>query len=146
MRWSRISRLRLRPWLERMRCRANDLAARRGGPKNGETALTGPFWTESKHAIDPCKARRISQSLLAETLRSLRLYKRGDKRDGIVGERCGSNRILPVAGAISCGEITETRGVRRCIPAAVQRSCRENPRIVPKSRAQQLHSLKIYAA
>src|SRR5262249_11525275 len=146
MRWLRISRLRLRPWLERMRCRADNLTTGRRGPQNGETALVGSIRTESKYAIDPRKAGRISQRLFTETLRSLRLHKRRDKGDGIVGERCGANRILSIAGAISSGEISEAGRVGRCVPASVDCSRRDDPRIVPQPAAQQLHPLKIYAA
>src|SRR4029077_21189772 len=107
MRWSRISRPRLSSRLERVWCRANDLASGRRHPQNGQATLIRPLRTETKHAIDTGKARRIGQHLLAEALRSLRLHKRSDQRDSIIGQGRRTHRILSIAGAISSGETTE---------------------------------------
>src|SRR5262249_55489220 len=109
MRWSRISRPRLCPWLERLWCRADDLPAGRRNPEDRQAALIGPLRTESKHAIDPGKAGRIGQHLFAEPLRSLRFHKCSDKGDSVISERCGANRILSVTGAIPSGEIAKAR-------------------------------------
>src|SRR5581483_51816 len=119
MRWWRTwPRDASRPRRERFRCRADHLTTRRRHPQNRKAALVGALRAETKNAVDARIARRIGKHLLAEPLGSLCFDERCHQRYRIIGKRRGADRVLAVARAVPCREITEPCLLRRGVPAA----------------------------
>ena len=112
MRWSRISRLKVTSRLECFRRGADHLAAARRDAHHREAALVGAVGAEAEDAVDAGEARLIGQDLFGEALRALRLHQRGDQRDGVIGERRGAHRVLPVARAIARRKVAEAGRIR----------------------------------
>ena len=137
--------LDLRARLERLRRRTQHLTARGRNTQHGQASLIGAVGTEAEYAVDAGKTRGIGQRRLAETLRALRFHKSRDKGNRIVRERCGPDRILPVAGTVAAGKIAKARRSRRRIPGALNRPSRGDSGSSHRPGAEQLHASQIDA-
>ena len=82
----------------------NRRAAAARDPHHRKAALVGAVGAEAEQAVDAGKARRIGQRFRRKTLPALRSRQRGDQRDRVIGERCGTHGIGAVFGAVAAGE------------------------------------------
>src|SRR6185437_9190077 len=124
----KIMRKKLSSRRERLRRRADRLAAARGHAQHREAALICAVAVESEYAVDAGETRRGCQHLLTEALRTLRLHQRRHQRDRVISKRRRAHRFLIVAGAVAARETTEAGRLRRRIPTAIERRRGEDTR------------------
>src|SRR5208337_1446762 len=111
--------------------------------QHGETAFVGSIWAETKYAVGAIETGPVGQDVLRITLRALRMGERRGKRYGIVGKCRDAGWIGMIFGAVALREGVEASILGRREPRLLQRRKPENARVVPKTRAEDLHLLTV---
>lgn len=110
---------------------ADHLAGGRADPQDRQAALVRAIALEPENPINSGKARGIGENRFRKSLIALGLYEGRNERHGIIGERRGADRVLAEFRAVTGGKALVALGVRRGVPAALQRAFAEDAWVVP---------------